>query len=73
MRGGTVDDTVLFGPRPTSGNIGHRKGCGGRCPAFGEMVQAVPKVVHPLMIDFKLTMLAQCTNKRPIGTAAPRG
>ena len=35
--------------------------------------KAVPKVVHLLMIDFKLTTLAQCTNKRPIGTAAPRG
>ena len=50
MRGGTVDDTVLFGPRPTPGNIGHRKGCGGRCPALGELVKAVPKVGHPLMI-----------------------
>ena len=38
LGGGTVDDTVLFGPWPTSGNIGHRKGCGSRCRAFGEMI-----------------------------------
>ena len=47
MRGGTVDDTVLFGPWPTSGNIGHRKGCGGRCHAFGEMVKSCSKGSAP--------------------------
>ena len=38
LGGGTVDDTVLFGPWPTCGNIGHRRGCGSRCRAFGEMI-----------------------------------
>ena len=78
LGGGTVDDTVLFGPWPTCGNIGHRRRCGSRCRAFGKMINRSCSQGSAPAYRFKQRkqtkqQLAQCTNKRPVGTAAPRG